>query len=117
MTKPGYQISFSNADNVSAWGGLALWAQFLKALRFRSQLARWSLPHPQSNRGYDPCLLVEQFVTNVLCAANRFCHMNTLRTDKAIPQICDWSKMPEQKAFSRFFSTVYYIQSKCRIDD
>lgn len=41
MTKPGYQISFSNADNVSAWGGLALWAQFLKALRFRSQLARW----------------------------------------------------------------------------
>ena len=50
MTKPGYQISFSNADNVSAWGGLALWAQFLKALRFRSQLARWSLPHPQSNR-------------------------------------------------------------------
>ena len=29
--------------------------------------------------------------------------MNTLRTDKAIPQICDWSKMPEQKAFSRFF--------------
>ena len=103
MTKPGYQISFSNADNVSAWGGLALWAQFLKALRFRSQLARWSLPHPQSNRGYDPCLLVEQFVTNVLCGANRFCHMNTLRTDKAIPQICDWSKMPEQKAFSRFF--------------
>ena len=103
MTKPGYQISFSNADNVSAWGGLALWAQFLKALRFRSQLARWSLPHPQSNSGYDPCLLVEQFVTNVLCGANRFCHMNTLRTDKAIPQICDWSKMPEQKAFSRFF--------------
>ena len=44
MTKPSYQISFSNADNVSAWGGLALWAQFLKALRFRSQLARWSLP-------------------------------------------------------------------------
>lgn len=83
MTKPGYQISFSNVDNVSAWGGLALWAQFLKALRFRSQLARWSLPHPQSNRGYDPCLLVEQFVTNVLCGANRFCHMNTLRTDKA----------------------------------
>lgn len=103
MTKPGYQISFSNADNVSAWGGLALWAQFLKALRFRSQLARWPLPHPQSNRGYDPCLLVEQFVTNVLCGANRFCHMNTLRTDKVIPQICDWSKMPEQKAFSRFF--------------
>ena len=30
MTKPGYQISFSNADNVSAWGGLALWAQFLE---------------------------------------------------------------------------------------
>lgn len=29
--------------------------------------------------------------------------MNTLRTDKVIPQICDWSKMPEQKAFSRFF--------------
>ena len=22
MTKPGYQISFSNADNVSAWGGV-----------------------------------------------------------------------------------------------
>lgn len=49
MIKPGHKISFSNADNVSAWGGLALWAQFLKALRFRDQLAQWSLPHPQSN--------------------------------------------------------------------
>ena len=103
MTKPGYQISFSQADNVSAWGGLALWAQFLKGLCFRNQLAQWSLPYPQSNRGYDPCLLVEQFVTNVLCGANRFCHMNTLRTDRVVAQICDWSKMPEQKAFNRFF--------------
>lgn len=89
MIKPGHKISFSNADNVSAWGGLALWAQFLKALRFRDQLAQWSLPHPQSNRGYDHCLLVEQFVTNVLCEDNRFYHMNTLRTDKVISQICD----------------------------
>ena len=56
MTKSGYPISFSNADNVSAWGGLALWAQFLKGLRFRDQLNRWSLPRPQSNRGYDPCI-------------------------------------------------------------
>lgn len=46
---------------------------------------------------------MEQFVTNVICGANRFCHMNTLRTDKVVAQICDWSKMPEQKAFSRFF--------------
>ena len=103
MTQSGYQISFSNADNVSAWGGLVLWAQFLKDLRFRDQLIRWSLPHPQSNCSYDPCLLVEQFVTNVLCGANRFCHMNTLCSDKVVPQICDRSKMPEQKAFSRFF--------------
>ena len=29
--------------------------------------------------------------------------MNTLRSDKVVPQICDWSKMPEQKAFSHFF--------------
>ena len=101
MTKLGYQISFSDADNLSAWGGLALWAQFLKGLRFRDELVHWPLPQPQSNRGYDPCLLVEQFVTNVLCGANRFCHMNTLRTDKVVAQICDWSKMPEQKAFSR----------------
>lgn len=103
MTQAGYQISFSNADNVSTWVGLALWAQFLKGLRFRDHLARWSLPHPQSNRSYDPCLLVEQFVTNVLCGANRFCYRNTLRTDKVIPQIRDCSKMPEQKAFSRLF--------------
>lgn len=39
MAQSDYQISFSNADNVSAWGGLALWAQFLKGIRFRNQLA------------------------------------------------------------------------------
>lgn len=103
MTLPGYQISFSDAQNVSAWGGLAVWAQFLKGIRFRTQLTQWSLPQPQSNRGYDPCLLVEQFVTNLLCGANRFSHINTLRTDKVVPKICDWSEMPEQKAFNRFF--------------
>ena len=102
-TGAGYKISFSQADSVSAWGGLALSAQFMKGLCFRNQLVQWSLPHPQSNRGYDPCLLAEQFVTNVLCGANRFCHMNTLRTDRVVAQICDWSKMPEQKAFNRFF--------------
>ena len=68
MTKPAYQISFSNADNVSAWGGLALWAQFLKALRFRSQQARWSMPHPpiQSRLRY-------------LFACRAICHQRFLR--------------------------------------
>lgn len=43
MTQLGYQISFSDADNVSALGRLALWAQFLKGLRFRDELIHWAL--------------------------------------------------------------------------
>lgn len=103
MSNNGYQITFSNADNVSPWGGLALWSQFLRGIKFRNQLTQWPLPQPGSNRGYDPTLLVEQFVTNVLCGANRLSHLNTLRLDKTVAKICDWSQIPEQKAFSRFF--------------
>lgn len=103
MSNNGYQITFSNADNVSAWGGLALWSQFLRGINFRNQLTQWPLPQPGSNRGYDPVLLVEQFVTNVLCGANRLSHLNTLRLDKTVAKICDWPQIPEQKTFSRFF--------------
>lgn len=103
MNQPNYQISFSNTDNVSAWGGLALWSQFLRGIGFRDQLSQWDLPQPKSNRGYNPNLIVEQFVTHVLCGANRLSHLNTLRLDKTVSKICDWPQMPEQKAFRRFF--------------
>ncbi len=51
MTTQRYQISFSDADNVSPWGGLALWADFLQSIGFRDQMQSWSLPHPNLTRG------------------------------------------------------------------
>lgn len=115
VTTQRYQISFSDADNVSPWGGLALWADFLQSIGFRDQMQSWSLPHPNSNRGYDPCLLVEQFVTNVLCGANRFSHLNTLRNDKVVAQILNWPQTPEQKSFGRFFQRFKNANQSARL--
>ena len=50
---------------VTAWGGLALMQRMLTVIGFRQAAALWSLPQPGSNRGFDPVVLVEQFLVSL----------------------------------------------------
>ncbi|MFV0387459.1 MAG: IS1380 family transposase, partial [Pyrinomonadaceae bacterium] len=61
------------------------------------------LPRPGSNRGYQPSVIIESFLTSVWCGANRFLHTGVTRHDEALGKIFGWKRTPGQNAYKRFF--------------
>ena len=57
------------------------------------------LPAQKSNRTYDIDVLLESFITSIWCGANRFLHTEV----KALGKIFDWSSVPGQDAYKRYF--------------
>ena len=98
----GYTIGFSS-QKVTAWGGMGLLKQMWDSLGFPEALRSWSLPPPGSNRAYNPFDLAEQFVVATWIGASRYSHLSWVRHDNALSDIFGWEKMPETKAYSRFF--------------
>lgn len=41
----------------------------LDSMGFRQAAAKWALPEPKSNRGYEPLQLIEQFIASIWCGA------------------------------------------------
>jgi len=70
---------------------------------FVQELERLPLPMQVSNRGYPPIQLFVQFMAGVWCGANRFFHLDVSRFDRNIQKIFGWDRMPEHKAFQRYF--------------
>ncbi len=62
------------------------------------------LPIQGSNRGYPPVQLLIQFMASVWCGANRYAHLDVARFDPSIQRLFGWDKMPEHKAFQRYFN-------------
>lgn len=64
-----------------------------------------SLPLPMqgSNRGYNPIQIFTQFMASVWCGDNRYSHLDVIRFDPVIQKMFGWKKMPEHKAFQRYF--------------
>lgn len=96
------QLEFID-NEITAYGGLAILKQMLVKSGFVSKLEQLPLPIQRSNRGYSPIQLFIQFMASVWCGANRFSHLDITRMDKSIQQIFGWVKMPEHKAFQRYF--------------
>lgn len=88
---------------VTPWGGLALMQRMLTAIGFRSAAASWSLPPPGSNRGFDPVVLIEQFLVSLWCGANRFSQIEINRNDRALAQVFGWTKSAGHRAVVRLF--------------
>lgn len=88
---------------VTAWGGLALMQRMLTAIGFRQAAALWSLPQPGSNRGFDPVVLVEQFLVSLWCGANRFSQIEINRHDRALASLFGWTKSAGHRAVVRLF--------------
>ena len=70
---------------------------------FASYLESLPLPEQGSNRGYPPVQLFLQFMSAVWCGAERYAHLDITRLDSSLQRLYGWSKMPEHKAFERYF--------------
>lgn len=53
----GFTVGFSSQE-VTAWGGLALFKRMLESLEFREAFERFGIPEPLSNRGYPSLQLI-----------------------------------------------------------
>ena len=98
----GFSVSFTDKE-VTAWGGLAVMKRMLDSMSFREAISTWGLPAPQSNRGYDPAQLVEQFIVSIWCGACRFVHAETVRMDSTLSRLFGWTKAAGHKAIMRLF--------------
>jgi hypothetical protein len=90
-------------NEITAYGGLSILNQMLSKSGFVQELERLPLPMQGSNRGYPPIQLFVQFMAGVWCGANRFSHLDVSRFDRNIQKIFGWDRMPEHKAFQRYF--------------
>ena len=90
-------------NEITAYGGLAILKQLLTQSGFIKKLEDLPLPLQGSNRGYSPIQLFVQFMAGVWCGANRFSHLDITRMDRSIQRMFGWDKMPEHKAFQRYF--------------
>lgn len=88
---------------VTPWGGMKLMKDLVDRTGIKDELRRQDLPQPQSNRGYDPIDIIESFWTSIWVGASRFTHSSWLRYDETLKEIFNWSNVPSQSTFSRFF--------------
>lgn len=90
-------------EEITAYGGLAILKQMMTKSGFIDKLEHLPLPVQKSNRGYSPIQLFVQFMAGVWCGANRFSQLDITRMDRSIQRMFGWDKMPEHKAFQRYF--------------
>ena len=88
---------------VTAWGGVSILKKMIDQSGFASYLESLPLPEQGSNRGYPPVQLFLQFMSAVRCGAERYAHLDITRLDKSLQRLYGWDKMPEHKAFERYF--------------
>jgi len=98
----GFTVSFSNQE-VTAWGGMALFKRMLESLEFREAFARFGIPESTSNRGYPALQLIEQFIVSIWCGACRFAHSEVVRMDSVLCRLFGWPCAAEFKAIMRLF--------------
>ena len=90
-------------NEITSWGGLSILKEMLDKMRFEQELEQMSLPGQGSKRGYPPGQLIVQFMASVWCGANRYAHLDVTRFDPTIQKMFGWKRMPEHKAFQRYF--------------
>ncbi len=99
-----FPVSFTSKE-ITPWGGIAFLKQMLDKMEFSNVIdSCTSLPAPGSNRGYNPKVILESFITSIWCGANRFMHTELTRLDPALARIFGWKQMPAQDAYKRYFS-------------
>jgi hypothetical protein len=70
---------------------------------FVAFLKQLPLPVQGSNRGYPPEQLFLMFMSGLWCGIERYSHLDITRLDSSMQRLYGWDKMPEHKAFERYF--------------
>jgi hypothetical protein len=96
------EIQFIEAD-LTSWGGVSVLKKMIDQSGFLSCLESLPLPEQGSNRGYPPVQLFLQFMSAVWCGAERYAHLDITRLDSSLQRLYGWERMPEHKAFERYF--------------
>lgn len=98
-----YIIEYTDKP-ITPWGGLILLKQLLAKIKFGEVIGECeSLPQSGSNRGYKPLTIIESFIVNVWCGANKFLHTEVNRHDLPLTKIYGWRSAPGQDAYKRYF--------------
>lgn len=106
-----FSISYTDKE-ITPWGGMALLKKMLEKIGFREAIAGCShLPQPGSNRGYDPKVILESFITGIWCGANRFMHTEQTRFDPALADIFGWKEVPGQDVYKRYFAKFNQVKN------
>ena len=88
---------------VTAWGGMRMFKEFLDKTGIREELRRSGLPEPQSNRGYDPVVMIESFWVSMWLGGMKFSHTAMVRFDDGLKAIFNWGRLPCVSTYTRFF--------------
>jgi hypothetical protein len=96
------EIQFIDKE-ITSWGGVAILKKMIDRSGFSSFLECLPLPLQGSNRGYPPVQLFLQFMCGVWCGADRYAHLDISRLDHNLQRLFGWERMPEHKAFERYF--------------
>lgn len=92
----GFTVGFSSQE-VTAWGGMALFKRMLESLEFREAFARFGIPETTSNRGYPALQLIEQFIVSIWCGACRFAHTEVVRMDSVLCRFSAGRALPSSR--------------------
>lgn len=99
-----FDISFTNKE-ITPWGGMVFLKQMLQKIGFNEVVENNpDLPQSGSNRGYKTTTIIESFITSIWCGANRFLHTEITRHDRALGKIFNWTTVPGQDTYKRFFT-------------
>ena len=96
------KIEFTNKE-ITPWGGMVLMKELIKRTGINEFLQKCPLPKQNSNRGYDPIQLINNFWVSIWSGANRYEHLEVTRHDKVIQKMFGWKRMAGYKAFQRYF--------------
>ena len=96
------KIAYSD-KKVTPWGGMKLLKDFIDHLQILPYLNELNIPQPNSNRGYDPTILILGFWLSIITGGNRFSHTDWLRYDTILQSIFELDKLPSSSTYNRFF--------------
>jgi len=96
------EIEFTDKE-ITPWGGMVIMKQLIEKTKINQVLERLALPTQNSNRGYNPIQLINNFWVSIWSGASRFEHLEVTRMDKVIQEIFGWKQMAGHKSFQRYF--------------
>jgi len=95
------RIGFTD-QRLTAYGGMAVWSQFLHKKGFRKRLAD-VLPHePTSPNAYDPADIGLGFIGGILSGADKLSRVGWLAQDVAVADVLGIEAIPSQSTLTRF---------------